>query len=290
MPQDKFTALWVSHSSIGDYLKCPRSYYLNNVYKDPKTGHKIQLMSPPLALGQVVHEVLESLSTLPVEKRFATPLTERFDQLWPKVSGKQGGFFDEDTEHYYQERGKKMLRQVQNNPGPLERLAVKIQQELPYYWLSEKENIILCGKIDWLEYLPEEDAVHIIDFKSGKKREDDDSLQLPIYHLLVTNVQKRDVQKASYWYIESDEKPTQKQLSDIEEAHTQVLRIAKKMKTARKLEHFKCPQGEAGCRFCKPLEKVVRGEAIKVGTSEFNQDIYVLPSQDSVEESEAVIL
>jgi len=290
MPQDKFSAVWVSHSSIGDYLKCPRAYYLNNVYKDPKTGHKIQLMSPPLALGQVVHEVLESLSTLPVKERFKTPLTKRFDQLWPKVSGQKGGFFDDETEHYYQERGRKMLRKVENNPGPLERLAVKIQQDLPYYWLSENDNIILCGKIDWLEYLPEDDAVHIIDFKTGKKREDDDSLQLPIYHLLVTNVQKREVQRASYWYIESDDELTEKELPDIQEAHIQVLRVAKKIKTARKLEHFKCPQGEAGCRHCKPLEKIVNQEAVLVGTSEYNQDIYVLPAGQSEEDKEAVIL
>ena len=62
---DQYTAVWVSHTSISDFLQCPRAYYLKNVYKDPKTRHKIQLMSPPLALGQVVHSVLESLSILP---------------------------------------------------------------------------------------------------------------------------------------------------------------------------------------------------------------------------------
>ena len=61
---DKYTAYWVSHSSINDFLKCPRAYFLKNVYKDPKTGRKIKLISPPLALGQAVHEVVESLSVL----------------------------------------------------------------------------------------------------------------------------------------------------------------------------------------------------------------------------------
>src|ERR1035437_4279352 len=36
MAQDKFNAVWVSHSSIGDFLKCPRLYYLHNVYKNDK--------------------------------------------------------------------------------------------------------------------------------------------------------------------------------------------------------------------------------------------------------------
>ena len=74
MTGDKYTAVWVSHSSISDFLQCPRAYFLNNVYRDPQTGHKINLMSPPLALGQAVHYVIESLSILNVDKRFTEPL------------------------------------------------------------------------------------------------------------------------------------------------------------------------------------------------------------------------
>jgi len=70
MPKDIYSAVYVSHTSISDFLVCPRAYFLKNVYRDPKTRHKIKLMSPPLALGQVIHEVLESLSLLPTEDRF----------------------------------------------------------------------------------------------------------------------------------------------------------------------------------------------------------------------------
>ena len=178
-----------------------------------------------------------------------------------------------------------MLRQVTNNPGPLAKLAVKIQQDLPWYWLSEDDELILCGKIDWLEYLPDEDAVQIIDFKTGKKRDDSDSLQLPIYHLLVKNVQQRKVAKASYWYLEADDQPVEKKLPDLEQAHEEVLQVAKKIKLARKLEHYKCPLGEGGCPACQPLERVIKGEALKVGTSEFNQDIYVFKTDDQTQES-----
>jgi ATP-dependent helicase/DNAse subunit B len=285
MPSDEYSAVWVSHSSMSDFLKCPRAYYLNNVYKDPATGHKIQLMSPPLALGSVVHDVLESLSVLPTEKRFKKSLVKRFEQKWHKVAGEKGGFFDESTEERYKERGRAMLRRVMDNPGPLANLAVKLQQDLPHYWLSEEDNIILCGKIDWLEYLPDKDAVHIIDFKTGRSREDNDSLQLPIYHLLVHNVQKRDVAKASYWYLESDQGLVEKELPNLDEAHEQVLQVAKKLKLARQLEHFKCPQGDEGCPACRPLEKIVRGEAKKVGESEFGQDIYVIPQSETNQNS-----
>ncbi len=287
MSKDKYSAVWVSHSSISDFLKCPRLYYLNHRYRDPQTGHKIQLMTPPLALGQIVHQVLESLSVLPTEDRLKRSLIDRFNQAWDKVSGERGGFFSQDTEQHYKQRGEEMLRKVMKNPGPLKQLAVKIQQDLPHYWLSEEEGIILCGKIDWLQYLSNEDAVHIIDFKTGRKKEDSNSLQLPIYHLLVHNVQKRKVAKASYWYLQTDDEPVEKKLPDLEEAHDKVLKVAKKIKLARQLEHFKCPQGEDGCPFCRPLDKIVAGEGKKVGTNDYDQDIYVLPQET---EKDSVIL
>jgi ATP-dependent helicase/DNAse subunit B len=198
---DKYTAVWVSHSSISSFLECPRSYFLKNVYKDPKTNHKIKLMSPPLALGQAVHEVVESLSEIKTDLRFSTPLLEKFETVWKKVSGKLGGFFDKDTEYKYFERGKAMLSRIQKNPGPIKDLAIKINQDLPYFYLSEADNIILCGKIDWLRYFPDSDTVEIIDFKTSKNEESDDSLQLPIYHLLATHCQNRPVTAASYWYL-----------------------------------------------------------------------------------------
>jgi ATP-dependent helicase/DNAse subunit B len=278
MQGDKYSALWVSHSSSSVFLKCPRAYFLSNVYRDPQTGHKINLMSPPLALGQAVHEVIESLSVLPNEKRFHEPLIPKFLQVWKKVQGKRGGFFNSEVEKIYKNRGKEMLRKILDNPGPLSNLAVKIQMDLPYYWLSEEENIILCGKIDWLEYLPENEAVHIIDFKTGKKDEAHDSLQLPIYHLLVHNCQKYKVKKASYWYLERASSPALQPLPNLKKAHEKVLAVSKKIKLARQLRRFKCSH-KNGCQACRPLEKVIRGEAEFVGVDEYKQDIYVLKSE-----------
>jgi ATP-dependent helicase/DNAse subunit B len=286
---DKYSAVWVSHSSIGDFLNCPRAYFLNNVYKDPKTGHKIQLVNASMSLGQVVHQVLESLSVLPTKDRFKVSLIKKFEQEWAQVSGETGGFFDRSTEARFKERGRKMLRKVMDNPGPVESLAVKIQEDLPYYWLSEEDNIILCGKIDWLEYLEDDDSVHIIDFKTGQKKEEDGSLQLPIYHLLVHNVQKRKVSKASYWYLETDDQPVEMPLPDLEKAQQEVLQVAKKIKLARQLEHYKCPQGEQGCFACRPLEKIIQGEAKKVGESDYKQDLYVIPDKQ-INQDNAVIL
>ena len=283
MASDKYSAVWVSHTSISDFLNCPRSYFLKHVYKDPVTNHKIKLMSPALALGQAVHEVLEGLSILPVNERFDVPLISKYETVWKKVAGKLGGFSNPETEQRYKVRGEEMLMRVTDHPGPLAHQAVKIKMDLPNYWLSEEENIILCGKIDWLEYLPVTDSVHIIDFKTGKNDEDGDSLQLPIYLLLVDNCQKRNVEKASYWYIGRNDDLTPCTLPKIDEAEKKVLDVARKVKLARTLGKFACPTG--GCMHCKPYEAILRNEAELVGTDEYNADVYIASDQNDSDTS-----
>ena len=278
MKPDKYSAIWVSHSSISDYLKCPRSYYLRNVYKNPITGHKMTVMTPPLALGQAVHEVIESLATLPTEERLRISLIKKLDPVWLKVTGKKGGFKTYSVETEYRDRAIKMLMNLQKNPGPIESPAIKIKtgsMGLPNYYLSEKDNIILCGKIDWLEYVPESDSVNIIDFKTGKNAESEESLQLPIYLLLASNTQSKKITGAAYWYLDQDSGIVEKKLPKMEDSYKKVLSIAKEIKKAREKNEFVCPKG--GCHACRPYEAILRGEGELVGTSETRQDIYILP-------------
>ncbi len=273
--RDKFKSVWVSHSSIADFLYCPRAYYLRNVYKDPKTGHKITVTSPALSLGAAVHEVVESLSVLPVEDRLKISLLKKFDVAWNKVSGKLGGFNTKEEEDSFKERGIEMLKRVEEHPGPILNKAVKLQTDfIPNYFLSEEDDIILCGKIDWLEYLEDTDSVHIIDFKTGKNEEGDDSLQLPIYLLLASNLQSRPVSKASYWYLDKSDELVEKELPNIVDSKDKVLTVARRIKLARQLNHFVCPKG--GCMKCRPLERILKSEGTKVGVSDTKQDIYVI--------------
>jgi len=243
----------------------------------------MQIVSPPLSLGQAVHEVIESLSVLPTDQRFNEPLFTKFERAWKKVSGRMGGFQDGETEARYKSRGEAMIKRVAAHPGPLVNKSIKIKEDLPQFMLSEEDNIMLCGKIDWLEYLPETDSVHIIDFKTSRSEEDPESLQLPIYHLLVHYCQKRKVEKASYWYLEMNDELTPKVLPDLIQAQEKVLKLAKQVKLARQFERFKCPEGPNGCRYCCPLEKVIRGEAVYVGVGGLGgkTDLYIIESSYS---------
>lgn len=273
--KDKYKAVWVSHTSISDFLVCPRAYYLRNVYKDPKTGNKITVTSPSLSLGQAVHEVVESLSVLPVDERLSVSLLKKFDVAWEKVTGIVGGFKTKEQEEEFKERGRQMLKRVEEHPGPILKKALKLQSDfIPNYYLSDEDDIILCGKIDWLEYLEDTDSVHIIDFKTGKNEEGDDSLQLPIYLLLASNLQSRPVSRASYWYLDKSNELLEKELPNLVESKEKVLTVARRIKLARQLNHFICPKN--GCMKCRPLERVLKSEGEKVGVSDTRQDIYVL--------------
>lgn len=287
MPKDKYSATWVSHSSIADFLACPRAYYLKNVWKRPETKHKVQIVNPSLSLGSAVHEVVEALSVLPVDQRFTEPLLPKFESVWKKYSGRAGGFFDTDTEFSYKSRGITMIQKISANPGPLKNLAVKINQNLPFFWLSEDDNIILCGKIDWLEYDKAADSVRIIDFKTSKTEEKENSLQLPIYHLLASNCQQKNVSGAAYWYLEAQSAISPQKLPDPELTRETILKHARSIKVARALDKLVCKTG--GCRACLPLEKIFQGVATFVGINSFGQDCFVLPSEESDTNSSKIL-
>ena len=279
MVQDKYNAVWVSHSSIGDFLKCPRLYFLHNVYKN-ELGRKINLTSPALSLGIAVHETIEGLSKYKVEERFFKSLEETFEEEWVKVSGRKGGFKTEQEEAEAKERGRKMVLRVEKNPGPLANKTIKLapahNNMPPNFFLSEEENIILNGKIDWLEYIEENDSIRVIDFKTGKNMEKDDSLQLPIYMLLLNNLQKRKVSGAAYWYLDLENGFVEKTLPDPEKSRATVLEIARKIKFARENNEFACHSGAKGCFACRPFEKILKGEAEFIGLGNYGQEMYIV--------------
>ena len=233
-----------------------------------------------MSLGLAVHNTLEDLKEIPLEERLKHDLLADYEKAWEAVSGKQGGFKTAEEEADYKARGRAMIERVIKNLGPIAKKTVRLKPAKndmpPNFILSEEDNIILCGLIDWLEYMEEDDSIKVIDFKTGKNEEAEDSLQLPIYLLLLSELQKRKVSGAAYWYLDKDDAPVDMPLPDIEDARAKVLAVAKRVKEAREKKEFTCPNGEAGCFACKPYEQIVRGEAEYLGVGGYGQDIYLV--------------
>ncbi len=275
MVQQKTFPLWVSHTSISDFLSCPRAYFLRHIYKDPQTRRKINVINPSMALGLTVHDVLETLADYSASERMKQPLLERFEKVWEHVGGELGGFRDSVEETQFKKRGLSMIERVVGHPGPLLNKAIRLHSSdnlPPRYVLSTAENIVLCGKVDWLEYFPDDDSVHIIDFKTGLRDEKEDSLQLPIYALLVKNLQRREIKRISYWYLERDNKPVEMGLPDFVKANQRVTDVAVQIKKLRQEGKYICSR--KGCFSCRPLENIVEGRAKWVKQSGY-MDVYI---------------
>lgn len=274
MEKNKFTAVWVSASSLGDFSKCPRAYYLRNMYKNGD-NRKISIVSPYLSLGVAVHDCLEPLAWIPAKDRFKEDLIEKFNKRIQQFYGKKGGFTDEEHFNTFKQKGVEMLKNVIKNPGPISRPAVRMVQdksELPWIWLSEEDEIILSGKTDWLEY--DNGNLYVYDFKSGKSVEKDDSLQLPIYSLIAEKYKKNPLTKAFYWYIAQLPVPTEKTLPAKKESYNMVYNAAMKLAEARRANKLTCPYN--GCRNCEPYERILKGEGEKLGVGEYKQELYYL--------------
>jgi ATP-dependent helicase/DNAse subunit B len=291
---DKYSAVWLSHSSVSDYKKCPRLYFLRNVWKN-ENGRKVNTVSPAMSLGSAVHSVLEPLANVKTDSRFERDLLEIYDENWSKFAGRKGGFLNDDEEAEYKAKGKKMLENVIANKGPLAKKTVKFYDGdfIPNTYLSEDENIILCGLVDWVEYMEETDSLRVIDFKTGKNSESDESYQLLIYKVLVEALQKRKVTRAAYWYLDREKILTDKELidEDIDEMKKGLLSIGIEIKNKKESsrskeeieEAFKCVKSGTGevCYACRDMELVRNytfdtDEIEYLGVGEYKQDLYLI--------------
>lgn len=286
---DKYKSVWLSHSSLKDFNSCHRLYYLKNIFKDPSSRRKIGIVSPYLTLGITIHKVIENLKNIKTterEKEIKENLLNNFEKEWSKYHLKNGGFESEEEENKFFERGRNMIQKIVDDPKELLQKIIPLSyfyegDMIPNYYISPEENLILCGSIDWIEYLEESDALRIIDFKTGRNDEDVDSFQLPIYYLLLTNLQKEnkrskiyEIKEAAYWYLDHHNKKDgsehdefqiisidEGKLEDIEYAKEKIIKIGKNIKKLREGNDFKCNkekvEGE-GCKHCEEYEKVYR--------------------------------
>src|SRR3989344_5597268 len=101
-------ALWLSYTALKDFLKCPRSYYLKNRYRDPKTGYRLQIASAPMTLGSLVHDAIKwYLQTGRVASK--DDVIKKFRNHWLKYRGKRGGFKNTGEEANFGKKGLLML-------------------------------------------------------------------------------------------------------------------------------------------------------------------------------------
>jgi RecB family exonuclease len=269
----------VSHSSIIDFNKCSRLYYFKSLYRNPKTGNRVQLVSPYLSLGSVVHETIDKAVNLSLDKRKNFSLGKNYDKIWKKYSGKKGGFVSEKQEKEFKKRGFLMLKKVQRS-SLFNKKTLKKEEGLPSKALSE--NIDLAGRFDWIEVLGNNN-LHIVDFKTGRSQEKKDSWQLPIYQILAQEIYQRKVDRLSYWYLDKSRGLTKVEKVNPEKFLSQVKEKALEIEKAIKEKNFSCSSNYHKCYWCRPYEKIVSGAAEYVAVDEkMEKDLFFLTNGNDV--------
>ena len=276
----KNNTIWISHSGISDFGNCPQLYYFKSIYRDPRTGRRIQAVNPFLTLGSVVHNVIEESARLPIEERLKISLKERFEKGWQFWRGKKGGFSSGIMEEDFLKRGLAMVEKFEKSPlmkAPnflMGKSPEWGERDLPKVKLFKDEDLVLVGSIDWIEVLPNK-SLHIIDFKTGKNKEDKNSLQLPIYHILASYNLKEPIERLSYWYLEEEREPLAMDLASWKEYIPIIRHKALEIKRAIKGNRLTCRSSNGECFQCRKYKKIALGQAEYVGYDEqMSKDLY----------------
>lgn len=290
---DKYKAVWLSHSSISDYKKCQKLYYFQNLYKNPKTNKKINISSPYKALGIAVHGVLEPLNKIVSNDRDKQNLLELFEKEWSKHIS-IAGFDNDEQAQSFKNRGIKMLETVMSDMKLLQNRTISQQhyyegELLPNIYLDEYENIILCGNIDWIEYNENDKSLSVIDFKTGKREESEDSLQLPIYKILLQTLQNKwQIKNGKYWYLETGQIVEKEITQDtIEKVKKDILSIGIEIRDKRfvwnekkkiwenlkNIENNFVQCNNDNCD-CHKYQKIINGQAKLLGVDIYGKEVY----------------
>jgi len=245
--------IYLSFTGLSDFLKCPRSYYLKNLYKDSKRGFKLQIITPHLTLGSTVHDsikwFLENKSNASRDE-----LEAKFRNFWLKYQGRRGGFETRQEEASFGQRGIKMLNNFWQNAKILESSA----KEITFPKFNLVENVILIGNFDFVGEF-KGGTLHIIDFKTGAKDEES-TLQLYIYAILAEANFKKRVSKASFWYLDRDDSPREIVLDPLKVQLDWLVEKAKEVKKALEKQEWVCVKGEELCRDCRDYQAILEGK------------------------------
>lgn len=205
-----------------------------------------------MTLGAVIHDAISWF--LKMEGQVTKEqLIEKYKNYFRKYRGKKGGFEDLEQEATFGKRGLVMLDNFYANYKSLEkRLPL---DDLLKHFLSE--DMILWGRLDFVGILPD-GSLHIIDFKTGSKDEED-PLQLYMYAILAENITGKKVNKISYWYLDRDYSPKEAVLDGLDQKLAWIVEKGKEMKDAIAEGVWQCINTET-CRDCIAYQAILDGK------------------------------
>lgn len=270
--------IFISYTSLKDFLNCPRSYYLKNIYKDSKSGFRLQVASPYLSLGSTVHDAIKWYLDMKGQVT-KEQLEDKFRNLWLKFRGKKGGFESREQEAEFGKRGLKMLDNFFTNAQRLE----KVTHQVDFPKLNLFEDVILMGNFDFVGE-KEDGTLHVCDFKTGANDEKD-PIQLYIYAILAEANLEKPVSSASFWYLDRDDAPRDIVLDPLEPKLEWLKEKGKLLKQTINEGVWACIKGDEMCNECNIYTALMDGKGqFQFSDYRYKKDVYYLTGkvQDKV--------
>lgn len=271
-------AIFLSHTSLADFLKCPRAYYFKNIYRhkraflpgeEPHEPFRIQIASPYLSLGSVVHDSVKWFLDIQKQATYEQ-LEQKFRMLWVKYTGKRGGFSSKEEERDFGNRGLKMLQNFFKNVHRLENK----HHTVDFPKINLLDGVVLIGNFDFVGE-KEDGTLHILDFKTGANDETD-PIQLYIYAILAEASLGKKVSKASFWYLDREDEPREIVLDPLEPKIEWLQEKALEVKKAIQEANWICIKEEL-CRDCKDYQAILDGKGqFQFSDERYRKNIYYL--------------
>lgn len=253
-----------SPSRISLFSQCPQQYffyYLDPVKKKMKTKLKQmpENIFPFHTLGKAVHNAITLYYYLPLSQRTEENLLRKLEEAWISEARwnkkppllKWGGFESIEEERGVYTEAIKMLKNfmkmADENPAihylPTEdfRRSIKDYHDLI---TSLTDDYDISGKFDLITK-DEDGSLHIVDFKTSKK-DDTDQSQLDFYQLLAELNFDRPVKKTSFFFLKPGKKKTFKTKKKSEEIKNEVLEKIEKIKKTKEWQ----PKPSKLCKYC----------------------------------------
>ncbi|QQG43736.1 MAG: PD-(D/E)XK nuclease family protein [Candidatus Daviesbacteria bacterium] len=265
-------ALFLSYTSLSDFLKCPHSFYLKNLYRDPKSGHRLQIASPYLSLGSTVHDAIKWFLEIQGQANL-DQLIKKYRNLWLKFTGKRGGFASREEEAVFGKRGLLMMENFYKNWQILGKSAPHIN--FPKYNLVE--NVVLTGNFDFVGE-KKDGTLWVVDFKTGVT-DKKDPLQLYLYAILAENNFGKKVTQASFWYLDRESSPSPVVLEPLEGQVQWLQEKGQEVKKAVEKGQWVCIKNEMEdiCNECQIYQALKDGQGeFQFSDFRFKKDVYYL--------------
>jgi len=239
---------WVSYSQLSMYERCPKQYKYSYVLGLPRPSN------PALSFGISIHAALNYFYKKLIDAKSGLegfneiPTLEDLLNLY-ESSWVSSGYDGKKHEKMRYKFGKDMLKRYYNETFSAEELPLAL--EVPFK--LKIDNSTVNGKIDRIDLVEDKDGiktVNLIDYKTGKAKEEKDvkkNMQLAIYALAAEETLGLKVNTVGLWFVEHNKK--------VEFEVTDKMKLDAKLKIREIVEDMKKQQFIAKpnmfvCKFC----------------------------------------